>query len=74
MSTEICLSSGEYGDQVAEMAWAVEETMAAVRQMAAANDTLVAFVSDHGPHREMCSEGGSTGPLKGEAGSSPWWA
>ena len=48
------------------MAWAVDQTLEAVRRLAVENDTMVVFVSDHGPHIEMCDEGGSVGPLRGE--------
>ncbi|XP_071511895.1 arylsulfatase-like [Diadema antillarum] len=56
---------GRYGDSLNEMAWAVGETLATIREAGLDNNTLAIFLSDHGPHVEMCREGGSPGILKG---------
>lgn len=56
---------GRYGDQIEEMSWAVNETLHTLRTLGLEKDTLVFFVSDHGPHREMCADGGEIGPFRG---------
>ncbi|XP_023933155.1 arylsulfatase-like isoform X1 [Lingula anatina] len=60
---------GEYGDQINEMSWAVGEVMATLSTLALDEKTLVIFLSDHGPHREICKEGGSSGIFKGGKGN-----
>ena len=62
--TCICCS-GPYGDNVNEMSWAVGEMLKLLRELNLERNTLAIFLSDHGPEREMCKEGGSADPLKG---------
>ena len=57
--------SGLYGDSINEMAWLVGETISTLKELNLHNNTLVFFVSDHGPQTDMCVEGGSTGGLRG---------
>ncbi|ELU03286.1 hypothetical protein CAPTEDRAFT_212288 [Capitella teleta] len=59
---------GVYGDQVNEMAWGVEQILDTLKETGVDNNTLVVFISDQGPHLEVCQEGGSTGPMKGGKG------
>ena len=61
-----CILPGEYGDQILEMSWAVNETLNVLGELGIESNTMVAFISDHGPHREMCAEGGSSGPFRGK--------
>jgi len=57
--------AGVYGDQVNEMSWAVGQVLDLVRQLHMEQDTLAVFFSDHGPHVEICEEGGSAAPFRG---------
>ncbi|XP_033645269.1 arylsulfatase-like [Asterias rubens] len=61
---------GPYGDNVNEMSWAVGEMLKLLRELNLERNTLAIFLSDHGPEREMCKEGGSADPLKGWKGTS----
>ncbi|XP_064621984.1 arylsulfatase-like [Lineus longissimus] len=56
---------GRYGDQINEMAWTISEIMDTLKTLRLDEDTLVLFLSDHGPHSEVCSEGGDAGMLRG---------
>ena len=56
---------GVYGDQVNEMAWGVQQILDTLKETGVDKDTLVVFISDQGPHLEVCQEGGSTGAMKG---------
>jgi len=47
------------------MSWAVGEVLDVVRELNLAENTLALFFSDHGPHVEICEEGGSAGPFRG---------
>ena len=49
-----------------EMQWAVGELMDTLEQIGARNNTLVMFMSDHGPQKELGLEGGSAGLFKGQ--------
>nr|CAB3223277.1 arylsulfatase-like [Phallusia mammillata] len=71
-STKFCNKSrrGIYGDNVNEMSWAVGEVVNVVKQLGIEENTLVMFISDHGPQIEECFHGGSPGPLKGGKATS----
>ena len=56
---------GVYGDNFAEMAWAAGEVISTLKSLDLANNTLVFFTSDNGPHIELCLEGGSASLLQG---------
>ncbi|XP_014674080.1 PREDICTED: arylsulfatase-like [Priapulus caudatus] len=62
--------NGRYGDNVAEMQWAVGEILDALKEEALEKNTLVIFTSDNGPHLELCEESGSAGILKGGKGQT----
>ncbi len=47
------------------MAWAVGEILALIKDLGLQENTLALFISDHGPAREVCEEGGSAGIFKG---------
>ncbi len=64
------LPLGVYGDQILEMSWAVGEIIDLLNDLDLSSETLVVFLSDHGPHRENCIEGGHTGMLKGRIGKN----
>ena len=49
------------------MNWAVGQVLETVKEHGIDEETMVIFLSDHGPHLEMCIEGGSTGQFKGRA-------
>ena len=58
-------TAGVYGDQVNEMSWAIGQVLDTIRELDLAQNTLALFFSDHGPHVEICEEGGSAGPFRG---------
>jgi len=47
------------------MAWAVGEILDYLRELNIDENTLALFSSDHGPHIEICEEGGTAGLLSG---------
>ncbi|KAK7242493.1 steryl-sulfatase [Aureococcus anophagefferens] len=55
--------NGRYGATLREMDWAVGAVVEALEPVR--RETLVIFTSDHGPHVELCLEGGLAGPLRG---------
>ncbi len=65
-------ANGIFGDQIREMDWAIGQVLDSLDQNGFRNNTIVVFSSDHGPHVELCAEGGSAGWLRGGKGDSSW--
>ncbi|KAI8513334.1 hypothetical protein Bbelb_099730 [Branchiostoma belcheri] len=66
----VCFPPGRYGDGLREMDWAVGEVLTTLVSLQIQHRTLVIFLSDHGGHLEICTEGGSNGILKGGKAST----
>ena len=64
--------NGLWGDGVREMDWAVGQVLSTLKSSGVDNNTLVFFTSDHGPHIELCLEGGNAGPFRGGKAYSSW--
>eukprot|EP00730_Choanoeca_flexa_P005577 TRINITY_DN11979_c1_g5_i1.p1 TRINITY_DN11979_c1_g5~~TRINITY_DN11979_c1_g5_i1.p1 ORF type:complete len:565 (+),score=122.76 TRINITY_DN11979_c1_g5_i1:164-1858(+) len=64
--------NGIWGDGVRELSDAVDNLLDHLVAKGIANNTLVMLTSDHGPHIELCLEGGRTGGLKGGKSYSSW--
>tara|TARA_R110002049_G_scaffold285698_1_gene466687 strand:- start:70478 stop:71854 length:1377 start_codon:yes stop_codon:yes gene_type:complete len=62
--------AGRYGDVVEEIDWSVGEIMKAVKDSGIDEQTLIVFTSDNGPWSMFEVHGGTTGPLRGEKGTS----
>lgn len=63
-------AGGRYGDVIEEIDWSVGKVMAAVKNAGIDQETLIVFTSDNGPWSMFEIHGGTTGPLRGEKGTS----
>jgi len=61
---------GRYGDVIEEIDWSVGRVMNAVKEGGIEDDTLIIFTSDNGPWTMFGPHGGTTGPLRGEKGTT----
>jgi len=55
-----------FGDNLNELQWAVGKVVDELKRRQLDQDTLTIFLSDHGPHRELCLAGGVAGGLTGK--------
>ncbi|XP_071847891.1 arylsulfatase-like [Apostichopus japonicus] len=56
---------GAYGDNINELSWAVGTIIKELEELEIAKETLVVFMSDHGPHLEYCLDAGDPGIFRG---------
>ncbi len=63
-------SRGLYGDVVEEIDWSVGEIIKTLKELGIEENTFVFFTSDNGPWKTQELEGGSSGELRGEKGST----
>ena len=56
--------AGVYGDVIEELDWSVGQVMNTLKEIGAAENTLVIFSSDNGPWRTFYDLGGSAGPFR----------
>jgi arylsulfatase A-like enzyme len=63
-------AGGRYGDVIEEVDWSVGQVMKALKDNGVEDKTLVVFTSDNGPWTMFGPHGGTTGPLRGEKGTS----
>lgn len=61
---------GLYGDVVSELDWGVGEILKLLKKYRLEKNTLVIFTSDNGPWKIFKTHGGSSGPLRGEKGTT----
>ncbi|XP_039251083.2 arylsulfatase-like [Styela clava] len=62
---------GIYGDAINEMGWGIGEVLEYLIELGIEKDTLVVFLSDQGPLKDGCGNGGSTGFFRG--GKTTTW-
>ncbi|XP_054754475.2 arylsulfatase-like [Lytechinus pictus] len=62
---------GRYGDNLLEMHDAVQQIVKKLEEEKLDDNTIIFFISDHGPHREYCEEGGDANIFRG--GKSLSW-
>jgi len=62
---------GRYGDNLMEMHSSVDEIVSKLAELDIDDNTVVFFISDHGPHSEYCEEGGDANIFQG--GKSLAW-
>jgi len=61
---------GAYGDTIEEIDWSVGQLLETLKAEGIDEQTLVVFTSDNGPWKVYKSEAGSSGPLRGEKGTT----
>lgn len=61
---------GKYGDVIEEIDWSVGKVLEVIKECGIDEKTLVIFTSDNGPWSMFGPHGGTTGPLRGEKGTT----
>lgn len=64
--------NGIFGDQIRAMDWAAGQVFSLLQTLGVDSNTISFFSSDHGPHVELCLEGGTAAHLRGGKGDSSW--